>query len=182
MKKLIFLYGPPAVGKLTISRLLAEKMGATLFHNHLTYDLAMAVLPPDSAFSTLRRFACQLRLYAITLLFAEDERDLITTFCYEGSKDDEYIEAIKTLCAKHGVAPFFVQLCSDEAHLLNRVENADRHQFGKVNTQEKLKEILKNCDYTDTIDAPHHRSLHTSALAPHEAAEQLLDWFYSSSY
>ncbi|KGA40153.1 ATPase AAA [Pectobacterium odoriferum] len=182
MKKLIFLYGPPAVGKLTISRLLAEKMGATLFHNHLTYDLAMAVLPPDSAFSTLRRFACQLRLYAITLLFAEDERDLITTFCYEGSKDDEYIEAIKTLCAEHGVTPFFVQLCSDEAHLLNRVENADRHQFGKVNTQEKLKEILRNYDYADTIDAIHHRSLHTSALAPHEAAEQLLDWFYSSSY
>ncbi|KHN52186.1 P-loop NTPase family protein [Pectobacterium fontis] len=179
MKRLIFLYGPPAVGKLTISRLLAEKTGATLFHNHLTYDLAMAVLPPESAFSTLRRFACQLRLYTITLLFAEDKRDLITTFCYEGSKDDGYIEAIKTLCTEHGVTPFFIQLCSDEAHLLTRVENADRKRFGKVNTQEKLKEILKNYDYTDTIDATHHRLLDTSALTPHEAAEQLIDWFSS---
>ncbi|RYC37772.1 AAA family ATPase [Pectobacterium zantedeschiae] len=181
MKKLIFLYGPPAVGKLTISRLLTEKMEATLFHNHLTYDLAMAVLPPDSAYSTIRRFACQLRLYAIELLFAEDRRDLITTFCYEGGKDDWYIEAIKTLCAEHGVTPFFVQLCSDHAHLLKRVENADRRFFGKVNTQDKLKEILRNHDYADTINAALHRSLHTSLLTPDEVAEQLLDWF-SSQY
>nr|UKE84115.1 hypothetical protein KXZ65_01095 [Pectobacterium sp. PL152] len=73
----------------------------------------------------------------------------------------------------------FVQLCSDEAHLLNRVGNADRRQFGKVNSQDKLKAILRNYDYADTIDAAHHRSLHTSALAPHEAAEQLIDWFSS---
>ncbi|MEO1956129.1 MAG: AAA family ATPase, partial [Gammaproteobacteria bacterium] len=36
--KVIFLYGPPASGKLTIAKKLADKTGISLFHNHLTFD------------------------------------------------------------------------------------------------------------------------------------------------
>lgn len=36
---LIFIYGAPAVGKLTVAKELAEKTGYKLFHNHLTVDL-----------------------------------------------------------------------------------------------------------------------------------------------
>ncbi|MCX8956884.1 DEAD/DEAH box helicase family protein [Erwinia psidii] len=180
MRKLIFIYGPPAVGKLTVSRLLMKKMEAILFHNHMTYDLAMELLAPDSEFSTIRRFACQLRLDAITRLFEESARELITTFCYEGNSDNWYIEEIKRVCTEHGITPFFVQLCSDDTHLLNRVENADRRQFGKVNTQGKLREILKNCDYGNAIDATHHRTFYTSSLAPQQVVERLMHWFYPS--
>ena len=37
--KLIFLYGPPASGKLTIAEILSERTGIPLFHNHLSRDL-----------------------------------------------------------------------------------------------------------------------------------------------
>ena len=35
---LVYLYGPPAAGKLTIAERLAERNGWRLFHNHLTVN------------------------------------------------------------------------------------------------------------------------------------------------
>jgi replication-associated recombination protein RarA len=41
--KLLFLYGPPAVGKLTVAREVSALTGYRLFHNHLTVNLTLAV-------------------------------------------------------------------------------------------------------------------------------------------
>jgi hypothetical protein len=43
--KLLFLYGPAASGKLTISRQLATLTGFALSHNHLMVDAVAAVFP-----------------------------------------------------------------------------------------------------------------------------------------
>ena len=40
--KLAFIFGLPAVGKLTIARELAERTGWRLFHNHEAVDAALA--------------------------------------------------------------------------------------------------------------------------------------------
>jgi hypothetical protein len=46
--QLVFLYGPPAVGKYTIGVELAARTGFRLFHNHLTVNLVSAVFDRDS--------------------------------------------------------------------------------------------------------------------------------------
>lgn len=46
--KLIFLYGPPAVGKLTVAKELAALTGFKLFHNHLTVDVATSIFEHGS--------------------------------------------------------------------------------------------------------------------------------------
>src|SRR5438128_11279342 len=43
--KLILLYGPPAVGKLTIAKEIARLTGFKLFHVHLTADLVEPIFP-----------------------------------------------------------------------------------------------------------------------------------------
>ena len=40
---LIFIYGPPAVGKLTTAIKLSEKLNYKIFHNHLVIDLVKSV-------------------------------------------------------------------------------------------------------------------------------------------
>lgn len=40
---LVLIYGPPAVGKLTVATELAQLTGFRLLHNHLIGDLARAV-------------------------------------------------------------------------------------------------------------------------------------------
>ena len=44
--RLIFLYGPPGVGKLTVATALQKLVGYRAFHNHLTFDLVAAFLRP----------------------------------------------------------------------------------------------------------------------------------------
>ena len=41
--KLIFIYGLPATGKLTVAVELAAMTGYKLFHNHLVVDLLLSV-------------------------------------------------------------------------------------------------------------------------------------------
>lgn len=38
---LVFIVGPPAVGKMTVGHELARRTGLKLFHNHHTIDLAL---------------------------------------------------------------------------------------------------------------------------------------------
>lgn len=53
--KLIFLYGPPAAGKLTIARALAVITGFAVFHNHLVVDAVESIFPFGSErFTRLR--------------------------------------------------------------------------------------------------------------------------------
>jgi len=42
--RLIFIYGPPATGKLTVAKELAKLTKYKIFHNHLTVDLIGSVL------------------------------------------------------------------------------------------------------------------------------------------
>ncbi len=41
----VLLYGPPAVGKLTVANELAKLTDFKVFHNHLSIDLVEAVFP-----------------------------------------------------------------------------------------------------------------------------------------
>ena len=41
--KLIFIYGSPAVGKLTVAQEIAEQTDFKVFHNHLTIDAVTPV-------------------------------------------------------------------------------------------------------------------------------------------
>ncbi|AVS93833.1 AAA family ATPase [Paracidovorax avenae] len=175
-RKIVMLYGPPAVGKLTVGKELAKKCSAALFHNHLTHDIAILLLGDNSSFESRRRFACRLRLSAIALLLESDPRDIITTFCYEGPHDDWYIDGLKALCAEHQATPYFIQLKARNDQLMGRVENADRRAFRKVNSGEQLAAILERCGYRIPICADNHLCMDTSDLLPDEVAGEVMEW------
>jgi AAA domain len=42
---LVFIVGPPAVGKMAVGHELAQRTGLKLFHNHLAIDLALRFFP-----------------------------------------------------------------------------------------------------------------------------------------
>ena len=66
--KLIFIYGPPAVGKLTVAKKLAQLTGYTVFHLHQTIDLVTQFFPQGTAayshVTRIIRLAIIERLYS----------------------------------------------------------------------------------------------------------------------
>jgi tRNA uridine 5-carbamoylmethylation protein Kti12 len=46
--RLVFIYGLPATGKLTVARELSSLTGFRLFHNHLAVDLLLSLFDFES--------------------------------------------------------------------------------------------------------------------------------------
>src|SRR5262245_57197679 len=87
---LVFLHGPPAVGKLTVARELARLTGFRLFHNHLTVDAVTAVFDfGTEPFITLRE-------HIWLTVFAEAARhdvSLVFTFTPERTVRPSFVSA-----------------------------------------------------------------------------------------
>jgi hypothetical protein len=66
--KLMLLYGPPAVGKLTIAKEIARLTGFKVFHNHLTVNVVAAIFPRGTP--AYRRLLWDIRY----VVFAEAAR------------------------------------------------------------------------------------------------------------
>ena len=82
---LVFLYGPPGAGKLTVGRELEALTGYRLFHNHLAFDLAKAIFDfPSPPFGELSE---KVRLAAFEAAARAKLPGLIFTFVY-ASPDD----------------------------------------------------------------------------------------------
>ena len=70
----VFLYGPPGVGTLTIGSELARLTGFKLFHNHLSINLVSAVFERDSeVYVQLRRIRQDVLVDAAGNHFAANE-------------------------------------------------------------------------------------------------------------
>jgi len=87
--KLIFLYGAPAVGKLTVAQELARLTGYRLFHNHLTVDLVSSLFPFGSEPFVQLREKIWLAAFAQA---ARQNVSLIFTFNPERSVRERFIQ------------------------------------------------------------------------------------------
>src|SRR5260370_40642093 len=90
LMKLIFLYGLPGVGKLTVARELAKLTGFRIFHNHLAVDLVESVFEFGSLpFVELRE---KIWLDVFSRAVVANLNGLIFTFAPDHTVRDGFIE------------------------------------------------------------------------------------------
>jgi len=170
--KLVFLYGPPAVGKLTVARELASLTGFHLFHNHLTVDLVTSLFPFGSEpFINLRE---QIWLDA----FAEAARQnlsLIFTFNPERTVRERFINDMLQIVKSNGGQIVFVELTCDEAGLEQRMEAESRKEFGKLASVELYRSLKEAGAFTYPKLAA-DLSLDTSKSSPAVTAKLVSDY------
>lgn len=136
--KLIFLYGPPAVGKLTVARELATLTGIPLFHNHLTVDLVTSLFP----FGT--EPFIQLREEIWLAAFAEAARQnlsLIFTFNPERTVRHHFIDDAVRVVEASGGTVLFIELTCAETELERRMEAESRKEFGKLASVDQYRNL-----------------------------------------
>lgn len=125
------LFGPPAVGKMTVGRAVCATSapGAggewRLFHNHHTIEPLHEIFgQPSPAFGTLN---AEFRRRVIEEAAAHDVRLVFTTvWNLAGERDAAYIRGLVAPYADRGLPVRFVELFADLATRLGRNAGADR--------------------------------------------------------
>jgi chloramphenicol 3-O-phosphotransferase len=171
---LVYIYGPPAAGKLTVARRLAELSGLPLFHNHLTVDAVTSVLPFGSeAFrAVLHRFRLDVFETAVStgqsLIFTNNsawsDRDGRRRFAGFADEADRRVRAV-------GGSTLFVCLGAPLAALESRLGNDDRRSLGKLTDVCRLRELVEQYDLS-----PLHRTdleIDTGMIGPEAAARAI---------
>ena len=173
---LIFLYGPPAVGKLTIAKELEKQLGYKLLHNHMIINILDDLFPfPGETQRTLTR---EFRLRIIEEAIKEN-LDLIATAGTAGSPTlfDYFTKLIQTV-ESHGGNFYMVHLTADKKTLLQRVEDDFRKQHGKNFGKQEMNDMLKQYDILfDKHSHKEHLTIDTRKFTPHEAAKEIISHY-----
>ncbi len=164
--RLVFIHGPPAVGKLTVARELAELTGLPLFHNHLAVDVLTPLFEFGSAsFVKLR----ELIWLSVFQEAAKNDVSLIFTFAPERTVRPSFIQdTITTIEARGGVV-HFVRLTCDAGEIEHRLTSPSRTEFGKLQSLDQYQTLTRAGAF-DYPELPAGLTIDTGAVSPREAA------------
>ncbi len=169
--KLIVIYGPPAAGKLTVSKELSRITGYKLFHNHLAIDFIESVLDRSDA-----KFWELLDKYRLGLIEAAAEgnvQGLIMTSVYIKGNDDKFIKDIVEAVEKHGGDVHFVHLLCDRKHLESRLSEPSRKEFGKLTDIGLFNNFVASNDVFSRISFVQSYEIDNTGIAPDETAKMI---------
>lgn len=170
--KLVFIYGPPAAGKLTIARKVSEQTGLSLFHNHLIVDAVGAVFPFGSEQFRRLREKFWFETFEAAL---QNGRSLIFTFLPEQSVSSDFADRVLKLVADQGGEIVFVKLDLSREGQLDRLANADRGKFGKLRDTDLLEVNFDQMEASIQAMPEPDLVLNTGKLSADAAARQIVD-------
>jgi hypothetical protein len=168
---LVYLYGPPASGKLTVAERLAELSGYRLFHNHLTVNAVRPVF--DFGTEPFNLLVRKLRLDVFEAA-ARAGLDVIFTNSSAWSGPDgrakfaAFAERARQLTEAGGSGTLFVRITAPLAVLEERVGGESRQAHGKLLDVARLREMIAELD--ETCLYPDDLTIDTSQVRPDEAA------------
>ena len=172
MMHLVFVYGPPAAGKYTVSRRVSELTGLPLFHNHLVVDAVAAVFP----FGTENFMRLREQFWMDTFeAAASEDKSLIFTFQPENSVDPNFPNRVRETVEQAGGKVTFVHLHLSQEGQLQRIANEDRAKFGKLRDVEILKANLDQFEASTKAMPPADLTIETEQMSAYEAAELIVD-------
>ena len=136
--KLVFLHGPPAVGKLAVARELARLTGYKLFHNHLTVDLVGSLF----AFGSEPFVALREKIWLSAFHEAATNNvSFVFTFNPERTVREQFIHEALAVVESAGGKAIFVELTCAEDELERRIEHPSRGEFGKLRSVEQYRNL-----------------------------------------
>ena len=168
----VFIYGPPAAGKLTVANALADLTGYKVLHNHMTGDLVTAFLPFNSP--EWKRLLTRIRLDILEVL-AEFDIDVILTFAYAPGLE-VMAEKVEAVVGEVRGRVHRVQLAPSQEELERRVLSPERTAHGKAADLELLQKILKKNESYGKIDAD-DLSIDNTSISAKEVATQIASHF-----
>jgi len=183
-KTLVWLFGPPAVGKMTVGLELSRITSIPLFHNHLSIEAVLPVFEYGSP--PFDRLVGQLRNSMFLEAVRSDLPGLIYTmvWAFDHPSDVRFVERQKSLFEAEGGRAVFVELTADLDTRLAR--NATEL---RVSSKPSKRDVEASCqrlldmDQAHRLDSrgefpfPNYLRIDNTHLEPRAVAEQVVAHF-----
>jgi hypothetical protein len=172
--KLLIIHGPPAAGKLTVSREIARLTGFKVFHNHLSIDCVKPIF--DFGTPPFGRLIERIRVATIAEAASEGV-DLIHTFVYAFGEDDEHFEKLIAAAEDNGGEVHLVLLRCEADELKARIGNESRLRIGKLADPESVDRSLVRYDLLSPLPGRETLIIDTTDTQPQQTARLIIDHF-----
>jgi len=183
--KLIIIFGPQAVGKMTVGQRLAEMTNLKLFHNHMTIDLVSNFF--DYGSSAGKRLVGLFRQEIFEEVAKSELEGLIFTYVwgFDLAGDWEYVRHISSIFEKENGTVYLVELEAelDERIERNKSDNRLLHKPTKRNiarSEHNLLETMKQHRLNSNpneIQSDHYIRINNTNLSPIEVATIIRNTF-----
>lgn len=177
--KLLILFGPPAVGKTTIGKLLESKTDFKLFHNHMVMDGVMHIFGVGTPSED--RLSKTIRAKIIEEA-ASQKINLIFTYMWDFSKEKgrANIDSYKEIYESHGGEVLFVELDAPLELRVKRANSLDRRQAkAHAPNPGRVVYLEKNLNFKSPSPFFYpaaYRSIDTTDKTAEQIAEEIIEW------
>ena len=182
---LVFIVGPPAVGKMTVGHELAARTGLRLFHNHHTIDLVLRFFEFGTA--PYSRLVNEFRRRIFEEVAASELPGLIFTYvwAFDDPSDTVVVEQYAEIFRRRGGSVLFAELEAAHEERLRRNETEFRlaekpHMRDLVASRRRLADAdasyqLNSGGMLD--ERPDYFRIDTTELTAADVAEQIVARF-----
>ncbi|RBP06222.1 AAA domain-containing protein [Rossellomorea aquimaris] len=146
--KFVFVFGPQAVGKMTVGQELAKITDLKLFHNHMTIDLVGHFF--DYGTKEGKRLVSLFRREIFEEVSKSDLYGMIFTYvwAFDRQEDWDYVNEVSQLFESRGGTVYFVELGADVEERLERNKSSNRleHKPSKRNIEWSEGDLKKSME------------------------------------
>lgn len=183
--KFVLIFGPQAVGKMTVGQELAKLTDLKLFHNHMTIDLVSQFF--DYGTNEGKRLVSLFRQEIFEEVSKSDLDGIIFTYVWAFNMQDDwdFVNQVCQLFESRGGTVFFVELEADMKERLerNNSPNRLRHKPSKRDiewSENELKNSMENYRLNSLegeINKKDYMKINNANLGAGEVAKKIKDKF-----
>ncbi len=172
--KLIFLYGAPASGKFTVAKLLADRLGYKLFHNHVSIDVAKIIFEfGQPGFFDL---SDNIRVAVFEEAAKQNVSGIVFTFVYKQDEaNDKLVRRFIDAIEKYNGEIQFIQIYCDKKVLAKRVSSEQRKEMRKLVSPEELQKIMEGAEFQAEIPNVSSIKIDNTNLSIEETVDKVLE-------
>lgn len=175
--KLIFLYGLPGVGKLTVGRELAKQTNLRLFHNHMVLNLIIDVFGKET--EPIIKLREDMWLDFFKQATQSNLEGLIFTFVFDKYLSKDFLQRIEQIVTPYGSVHYVELTCSIE-ELKRRIPDSSRKDLYKIqDVHNLLKQVNDGSFFVPKLKEDVLR-IDTTHLSPMQTADVIKNKFLTN--
>ncbi len=185
LMKFVHIFGPQAVGKMTVGQELAKITDLKLFHNHMTIDLVGHFF--DYSTKEAKRLVNLFRQEIFEEVSKSDLYGMMFTYVwmFDMESDWEYVKNLTNLFESRGATVYYVELEADLNERLERNKTPNRleHKPKKRDLEWSENDLLQTLgkhrlnSMDGEITFPNYIKINNTDMSAKEVAQVIKDQF-----